>query len=147
MPTTTTATKNIVEIAAGNPDFSLLVAAVKAAGLIDTLSGPGPFTVFAPMDNAFAALPPSTVDSLLKPENKNQLRSILTYHVVAGSAYAKDVKAGEVMTVNGAKFEISLDKGSVMITDGKGHRAKVISTDIAATNGVIHVIDAVLLPS
>ncbi|HXN04108.1 MAG TPA: fasciclin domain-containing protein [Candidatus Acidoferrum sp.] len=147
MATTTTATKNIVEIAAGNPDFSLLVAAVKAAGLVDTLSGPGPFTVFAPMDNAFAALPPSTVDSLLKPENKNQLRSILTYHVVAGSVYAKDVKAGEVMTVNGARFEISLDKGSVMIIDGKGHPAKVISTDIAATNGVIHVIDAVLLPS
>lgn len=147
MATTTTATENIVEIAAGNPDFSLLVAAVKAAGLVETLSGPGPFTVFAPMDNAFAALPPSTVDSLLKPENKDQLRSILTYHVVAGSVYAKDVKAGEVMTVNGAKFEISLDKGSVMITDGNGHRAKVISTDIAATNGVIHVIDAVLLPS
>lgn len=147
MSTTTSATKNIVEITSGNADFSILAAAVTAAGLVETLSGTGPFTVFAPMDNAFAALPPNTVDSLLKPENRNRLRSILTYHVVSGSVYAKDVEAGEVMTVNGAKFAISLDKGSVVITDGQGQRAKVISTDIAASNGVIHVIDAVLLPN
>ena len=144
---TPAAMQNIVQIAAGNPDFSTLVAAVKAAGLVDTLSGPGPFTVFAPTNEAFAALPAGTLDSLLKPENKGTLTSILTYHVVSGSVFAKDVKAGGVMTVNGAKFTISIDNGSVFITDGKGNKAKVVKTDIAATNGVIHVIDAVLLPA
>ena len=141
------ATQNIVQIAAGNSDFSTLVAAVKAAGLVDTLSGAGPFTVFAPTNEAFAALPAGTLDSLLKPENKGTLTSILTYHVVSGSVFAKDVTAGSVMTVNGAKFTISIDNGSVFITDGKGHKAKIVKTDIAATNGVIHVIDAVLLPA
>ena len=138
---------DIVQIAAGNPDFSTLVAAVKAAGLAETLSGSRPFTVFAPMNPAFAALPAGTLDSLLKPENKGMLTSILTYHVVSGSVYAKDVKAGDVMTVNGAKFTVSIDNGSVFIHDGKGNKAKVVKTDIAATNGVIHVIDAVLLPA
>jgi len=138
---------DIVQVAAGNADFSTLVAAIKAAGLVDTLAGSGPFTVFAPMNPAFAALPAGTLESLLKPENKGTLTSILTYHVVPGSVWAKDVKPGDVMTVSGAKFKISVDNGSVHITDGKGRKAKVVMTDIAATNGVIHVIDAVLLPS
>ncbi|HSP08498.1 MAG TPA: fasciclin domain-containing protein [Candidatus Dormibacteraeota bacterium] len=141
------ATQNIVQIASGNADFSTLVTAVKAAGLVDTLSGAGPFTVFAPTNEAFSALPAGTLDSLLKPENKATLTSILTYHVVPGSVFAKDVTAGSVMTVNGAKFTISIDNGSVFIMDGKGNKAKIVKTDIAATNGVIHVIDAVLLPA
>jgi len=140
------ATQNIVQIASGNSDFSTLVAAVKAAGLVDTLSGTGPFTVFAPTNEAFAALPAGTLDTLLKPENKATLKSILTYHVVSGSVYAKDVTPGVVMTVNGATFTVSVDNGSVFITDGKGNKAKIVQTDIAATNGVIHVINAVLLP-
>jgi uncharacterized surface protein with fasciclin (FAS1) repeats len=144
---TPAATQNIVQIAAGSSDFSTLVAAVKAAGLVDTLSGTGPFTVFAPTNEAFAALPAGTLDSLLKPENKATLTSILTYHVISGSLFAKDVLAGSVMTVNGAKFTVSIDNGSVFITDGKGNKAKIIKTDIAATNGVIHVINAVLLPA
>lgn len=144
---TPAATQNIVQIAAGNTDLSTLVAAVKAAGLVDTLSGAGPFTVFAPTNEAFAALPAGTLDSLLKPENKSTLASILTYHVVSGSVFAKDVKAGGVMTVNGTKFTVSIDNGSVFITDGKGNKAKIVKTDISATNGVIHVIDAVLLPA
>jgi uncharacterized surface protein with fasciclin (FAS1) repeats len=138
---------DIVQIAAGNTDFSTLVAAVKAAGLVETLSSAGPFTVFAPMNPAFAALPAGTLDSLLKPENKGMLTSILTYHVVSGSVYAKDVKPGDVMTVNGAKFTVSVDNGSVFIHDGKSNKARVVKTDIEATNGVIHVIDAVLLPA
>jgi uncharacterized surface protein with fasciclin (FAS1) repeats len=144
---TPAATQNIVQIAAGNADLSTLVAAVKAAGLVETLSGAGPFTVFAPTNEAFAALPAGTLDSLLKPENKSTLTSILTYHVVPGSVFAKDVKAGGVMTVNGAKFTVAIDNGSVFITDGKGNKAKIVKTDISATNGVIHVIDAVLLPA
>lgn len=141
------ASQNIVQIAAGNSDFSTLVAAVKAAGLVDTLSGPGPFTVFAPTNAAFAALPAGTLDTLLKPENKGTLTKILTYHVVSGSVYEKDVKAGDVMTVNGAKFTVSIANGSVFITDGKGNKAKIVKTDIAASNGVIHVMDAVLIPA
>ncbi len=112
--------QDIVQIAAGNTDFSTLVAAVKAAGLVETFSGAGPFTVFAPMNPAFAALPAGTLDSLLKPENKGMLTSILTYHVVSGSVYARDVKPGDVMTVNGGKFTVSVDSGSVFIHDGKG---------------------------
>ena len=140
------ATQNIVQIASANSDFSTLVTAVKAAGLVDTLSGAGPFTVFAPTNEAFAALPAGTLDTLLKPENKATLASILTYHVVSRSVYAKDVKPGDVTTVNGATFTVSVDSGSVFITDGKGNKAKITQTDIAATNGVIHVINAVLLP-
>src|SRR6202049_722912 len=130
--------KNIIQNAVNSKDHTTLVAAVKAAGLVDTLSGPGPFTVFAPTNEAFAALPAGTLDSLLKPENKSVLAGILTYHVVSGSVYAKDVKAGAVMTVNGAKFTVSVDNGSVVITDAKGNKAKIIKTDIAASNGVIH---------
>jgi uncharacterized surface protein with fasciclin (FAS1) repeats len=139
-------TQNIIEIASSNPDFSTLVAAVKAAALAETLSGAGPFTVFAPTNKAFAAVPAGTLDMLLKLENKATLAGILTYHVVAGSVFAKDVRPGDVATVNGSKFTVSTSDGAVHITDGKGNKAKVVMTDIAATNGVIHVIDAVLLP-
>ena len=134
--------KDIVDIAAGNDDFSTLVAAVKAGGLVETLKGDGPFTVFAPTNNAFAALPEGTVESLLKPENKDKLVAILTYHVVAGKVMAADVKPGEVGTVNGAKATISVKDGTVMID-----KAKVVATDIVGTNGVIHVIDSVIIPA
>ena len=142
----TAAAQNIVQIASSNPDFSTLVAAVKAAGLVDTLSGPGPYTVFAPTNEAFGALPAGTVDSLLKPENKATLQAILTYHVVSGSVYAKDVKPGMVTTVNGSKFTVSTEGSSIYLIDDKGNKAKIVMTDIAASNGVIHVINAVLLP-
>ncbi len=138
--------QTIVDIAAGNADFSTLVAAVKAAGLAETLSGEGPFTVFAPTNAAFEALPAGTVDTLLKPENKQQLADILTYHAVAGKVLASDVKPGDVATVNGATFAISLEGSDVIITDGQGNKAKVVKTDIIGSNGVIHVIDTVLLP-
>jgi uncharacterized surface protein with fasciclin (FAS1) repeats len=144
--TTAPAAKTIVEIAATNPDFSTLVAGVKAAGLADTLSGPGPFTVFAPTNAAFAKLPAGTLDTLLKPENKQQLASILTYHVLPATVMASDVRPGEVKTVNGATFTVATENGSVILTDGQGNKAKVVKTDIVASNGVIHVIDAVLLP-
>ena len=144
--TTAPADKTIVDIAASNPDFSTLVAAVKAAGLADTLSGPGPFTVFAPTNEAFAKLPAGTLDSLLKPANKQQLAGILTYHVLPATVMAKDVKPGAVKTVNGTTFTVSTENGNVILTDGQGNKVKVIKTDIVASNGVIHVIDAVLLP-
>ena len=134
--------QTVVDIAVGNPDFSTLVAALKAAGLVDTLSGAGPFTVFAPTNAAFAKLPAGTVDNLLKPENKAQLTAILTYHVVAGKAMAADVvKLTSAKTVQGGEVAIKVDGGAVMV-DG----AKVVSTDIAGSNGVIHVIDSVILP-
>lgn len=133
--------KTVVEIAAGNESFSTLVAAVTAAGLVDTLSGEGPFTVFAPTNEAFAKLPEGTVESLLKPENKEKLAAVLTYHVIAGKVMAADVKAGKVATVNGAEATITVEDGSVKI-DG----ATVTKTDLVGTNGVIHVIDSVILP-
>lgn len=133
--------KDIVDIAAGNDDFSTLVAAVKAGGLVDTLKGEGPFTVFAPTNEAFAKLPAGTVESLLKPENKDKLVAILTYHVVAGKVMAADVAAGEVATVNGQKATISITDGKVSIDS-----AGVVATDIEGSNGVIHVIDTVILP-
>ncbi len=134
--------QNIVQIAAGNPDFSTLVAAVTAAGLVDTLSGPGPFTVFAPTNAAFAKLPAGTVDTLLKPENKQQLIDILTYHVVSGAVKAADVVTlSSAKTVNGAEVKITVNGSSVMVND-----ANVTATDIMASNGVIHVIDTVLIP-
>lgn len=137
----TASAADIVETAvAGN--FNTLVAAVKAAGLVDTLKGPGPFTVFAPTDEAFAKLPPGTLESLLKPENTAKLRSILTYHVVAGNVLAKDVlKLHSANTVEGQSLAIKTVHGEVMV-DG----AHVTKTDIVASNGVIHVIDSVLLP-
>ncbi|QMU56960.1 MAG: fasciclin domain-containing protein [Boseongicola sp.] len=134
---------DIVEIAAGNDDFSTLVAAVSAAGLVDTLKGDGPFTVFAPTNAAFAALPAGTVETLLKPENKDQLVKVLTYHVVPG-AVTSDQLVGQ-------RSNVATVQGQTVHVDGKGGGVKVNSStvttaDIAASNGVIHVIDTVLLP-
>ncbi len=134
--------KDIVDTAVGAGDFGTLVAAVKAAGLVETLKGEGPFTVFAPTDAAFAKLPAGTVETLLKPENKDKLVAILTYHVVPGKVMAADVvKLTEAKTVQGKSVKVKVDGGTVMI-DG----AKVVKTDILCGNGVIHVIDAVILP-
>jgi uncharacterized surface protein with fasciclin (FAS1) repeats len=138
---TPAAAGTIVDVAAANPDFTTLVAAVKAAGLDETLSGPGPFTVFAPTNEAFAALPAGLVDKLLKPENKAVLAKILTYHVLASTVMAADVKDGKVATVEGGTITIDTMSG-VKVND-----AKVTATDIAASNGVIHVIDTVLVPA
>jgi len=135
------ATGTIVDVAAANADFTTLVAAVKAAGLAETLSGPGPFTVFAPTNEAFAALPAGLLDKLLKPENKAVLAKILTYHVLASKVMAADVKDGKVATVEGGTITIDTMSG-VKVND-----AKVVTTDIAASNGVIHVIDKVLVPA
>ena len=148
-------TKNIVENAVNSQDHTTLVAAVKAAGLVDTLSGPGPFTVFAPTNEAFAKLPAGTVDTLLKPENKDQLVKILTYHVVAGKVSSKQligmIKKGggkaELKTVSGGTLTASIDMGHVVLTDEKGGKATVTIADVFQSNGVIHVIDAVLLPN
>lgn len=137
----TDAKMNIVETASGMNNFTTLVSAVQAAGLAETLSGDGPFTVFAPTNDAFAKLPEGTVDDLLKPENKDKLKSILTYHVVPGKVMASDVKSGEVETVNGKMITVSMDGDTVMID-----KAKVIKTDVVASNGVIHWIDGVLMP-
>ena len=132
---------SIVDIAVGNPDFSTLVAALKAAGLVETLSGKGPFTVFAPTNAAFAKLPAGTVESLLKPENKATLTGILTYHVVTGQVLAKDVVTmTSATTVQGGAIKIDASKG-VKVND-----ATVTATDIQGSNGVIHVIDTVLMP-
>jgi uncharacterized surface protein with fasciclin (FAS1) repeats len=134
---------NIVETAAAAGQFQTLTAAVKAAGLVDTLSGAGPFTVFAPTDEAFAKLPAGTLDELLKPENKDRLTAILTYHVVSGKLMAADVvKLDEAETVNGQSIAIQTGDAGVMVND-----AKVVTPDIAASNGVIHVIDSVLVPT
>ena len=147
-PTTAaTASKSIVQIAASNPEFSTLVAAIKAAGLTDTLSGPGPYTVFAPTNAAFAALPAGTLTTLLEPQNKPELVKILTYHVVTGALMAKDIKPGTVSTAEGSTFTVHSTDGALTITDGKGGTAKIVKTDIVASNGVIHVIDAVLQPA
>lgn len=136
------AQKTIVGVAAANEDFSTLVTALQAAGLDEVLQGEGPFTVFAPTNAAFAALPPGTVESLLEPGNREQLVAILTYHVVPGSVYAADVvKLDTATTVQGSDLQIDAGMGSVKVDD-----ATVIATDIEASNGVIHVIDAVILP-
>jgi uncharacterized surface protein with fasciclin (FAS1) repeats len=134
--------KDIVDIAAGNDSFSTLVAAVQAADLVETLKGDGPFTVFAPTDDAFAALPEGTLEDLLKPENKDQLTAILTYHVVPGKVMSGDLSDDmTAATVQGGDVTIDLDNG-VMVND-----AAVVQADIETTNGVIHVIDKVILPS
>ncbi len=135
----------IAEVVAGDPDLSTLLAAVEAADLGETLSGEGPFTVFAPTDDAFAALPEGTLDTLLEPAARDDLAGILTYHVVSGEIRAADVRPGEVTTVNGSTFTVETD-GGVAITDANGGTATVVATDVPASNGVIHVIDAVLLP-
>lgn len=149
------ATKNIVQNAVNSQDHTTLVAAVKAAGLVQTLEGPGPFTVFAPTNEAFAKLPEGTVDTLLKPENKDQLIKVLTYHVVAGKITARDlvkkIKAGggkaELKTVEGGTLTATMQDGKVMLTDEKGGMATVTISDVTQSNGVIHVVDAVLLPN
>jgi uncharacterized surface protein with fasciclin (FAS1) repeats len=135
------AKQDIVAIAAGADNFKTLVAAVKAAGLVETLQGEGPFTVFAPTDEAFAKLPAGTVEGLLKPENKEKLVAILTYHVVPGKVMAADVKTMKAKTVNGQELSVVVADGKVTVD-----KANVVKTDIVGTNGVIHVIDAVVLP-
>jgi len=138
------ATKDIVDTAVAAGDFKTLVAAVQAAGLVDTLKGKGPFTVFAPTDAAFAALPAGTLDSLLKPENKTKLADILKYHVVAGDVMAADVvKLTKADTVLGKPVTIKVDGSTVLLND----KVKVVKTDIKTSNGTIHVIDAVLIPA
>lgn len=147
--------KTIVENAVASPIHTTLVAAVTAAGLVETLSGPGPFTVFAPTDDAFAALPAGTVETLVRPENKAKLTNILTYHVVAGRVTAADViglvRAGggsaAITTVSGDTLTASIRDGSVILTDEKGGVATVTQADVFQSNGVIHVTDAVSLPN
>jgi uncharacterized surface protein with fasciclin (FAS1) repeats len=131
---------DIVAVASGAGSFSTLVAAVQAAGLVETLQGEGPFTVFAPTDDAFAALPAGVLDKLLLPENQDVLVKILTYHVVAGKVMAADVTAGDVATVEGQTIALATDDGVTV------NGAKVVTADVEASNGVIHVIDAVILP-
>ena len=146
--------RNIIENAVNSRDHTTLVAAVKAAGLVGTLSGPGPFTVFAPTDAAFAKLPAGTVDTLLKPENLATLQSVLTYHVVPGRVTAAEllamIKAGggqaRLTTVQGGLLTASVMGGRVMLTDAKGGMAHVTQADVMQSNGVIHVTDAVSLP-
>ena len=132
--------KDIVDTAVSAGQFNTLATALKAAGLVDTLKGPGPFTVFAPTDAAFAKIPKADLDALLA--NKAKLTALLTYHVVAGKVMAKDVKAGTVKTVEGRSFMVKLYDGKVMVD-----KAMVTKTDIAADNGVIHVIDTVIIPN
>ncbi|WP_260737381.1 fasciclin domain-containing protein [Tunturiibacter lichenicola] len=149
------ANKTIVENAANSPIHKTLVAAVKAAGLVDTLNGPGPFTVFAPTDDAFAKLPAGTVETLVKPENKDTLVKILTYHVVSGKVSAKElekmIKKGggkaTLKTVQGEDLTATTSGGKIILTDAKGGTATVTTADVFQSNGVIHVIDTVLMPN
>ena len=136
--------EDIVALASGNQDLSTLVTAVTAADLVETLQGDGPYTVFAPTNEAFAALPPAELERLLKPANKDELANILTYHVVAGDVKSSDLSDGQMVeTVQGGKLEVKIgDDGSVMIGD-----ATVVTADVAASNGTVHVIDTVLVPS
>ena len=146
--------KDVVDIAIGSDAHTTLVAAVKAADLVGTLKGEGPFTVFAPTNDAFAKLPKGTVESLLEPKSKDQLTGILTYHVVAGNmdaaAVVAAIKAGKgkavVTTVNGEKLTAMMDGDNVMLMDAKGGKAMVTAVDLKGSNGVVHVIDTVLMP-
>ena len=148
-------TKNIIENAVNSADHTTLVAAVTAAGLVETLSGAGPFTVLAPTNDAFAKLPAGTVENLLKPENKDMLVKILTCHVIAANAMASDIMgmvetdggSHVVKTVGGCEFTLSTMDGKVMIKDGMGNMATVTVADVIQSNGIIHVIDTVLLPA
>lgn len=148
-------TKDIIDNAVNSADHTTLVAAVKAAGLVETLKGKGPFTVFAPVNSAFAALPAGTVDTLLKPENKDMLTKILTYHVVAGNydskKIAKAIKDGNGMatlkTVSGGTLTAKMDGSTLVLTDEKGGMSKVTIADVKQSNGVIHVVDTVLMPN
>ncbi len=147
-------TPNIVGVASGNEAFSTLVTAVSTAGLVETLSGEGPFTVFAPTNDAFGKLPEGTVESLLQPESKDALTAILTYHVVSGKFEAAAVIEAitgnngtfTVTTVQGGTIDLSLNDGNVILTDAKGGTATVVIPDVAASNGVIHAIDTVVMP-
>jgi uncharacterized surface protein with fasciclin (FAS1) repeats len=147
--------KTIVENAVNSPIHKTLVAAVKAAGLVDTLNSAGPFTVFAPTDDAFAKLPAGTVETLVKPENKDTLVKILTYHVVAGKISSKEldrmIKKGggktTLKTVQGEDLTATMSDGKIMLTDAKGGMATIITADVFQSNGVIHVIDTVLMPN
>ncbi len=151
---TSTAQKTVVDVAIGSADHTTLVAAVKAAGLVETLQSAGPFTVFAPVNAAFAKLPAGTVDYLLKAENKATLTKVLTYHVIAGTFDAAtvvkaitDAKGSLALkTVSGGTVTASLKNGKVILTDEKGGTATVVATDLKAGNGIIHVIDSVVLP-
>jgi uncharacterized surface protein with fasciclin (FAS1) repeats len=133
--------KDLVTLASGAENFKTLVAAVKAAGLVETLQGKGPFTIFAPTDEAFAKLPAGTVESLLKPENREKLAAILKYHVVPGKVLAADVKTMEAKTAQGQSLKLAVTDQGVTVDN-----AKVVKTDLLAENGVIHVIDTVILP-
>jgi uncharacterized surface protein with fasciclin (FAS1) repeats len=147
--------KNIIQNAVNSDDHTTLVAAVKAAGLVDTLEGPGPFTVFAPTNEAFAKLPAGTVDTLLKPENKDMLTKILTYHVIAGRLSAsdlrKEIKAGNgeasLKTVSGGTLVATMQGNQIMLKDEKGDMSTVTISNVNQSNGVIHVVDTVLLPN
>ncbi len=147
-------TPTIVGVASGNENFSTLVTAITAAGLAETLGGEGPFTVFAPTNDAFAKLPAGTVDGLLKPESKDKLSSVLTYHVVSGKFDAATVVEAintnngkyTVTTVQGGSLNLSLKDGNVLLTDANGGTAMVVIADVAASNGVIHAIDTVVMP-
>ncbi len=147
--------ETIVTIAAGNEDLSTLVAAVTAADLVDTLNSDGPFTVFAPPNSAFDKLPEGTVETLVQPENKETLTGILTYHVVAGEVMAADLVAAiqgeedgtfEITTVNGAILTASIVDGAPILTDAAGNTSNIIATDVDASNGVVHLIDTVVMP-
>ncbi len=148
-------TKNIIQNAVNSADHTTLVAAVKAAGLVDTLQGPGPFTVFAPTNEAFAKLPAGTVDTLLKPENKDTLTKVLTYHVLAGKLSASDLKkkikegngTAELTTVEGGKLWAAMSGSKIMLKDEKGGTATVTIPNVFQSNGVIHVIDTVEMPN
>lgn len=148
-------TKNAVENASAAPNLTTLVSAVKAANLVDTLAGPGPFTIFAPTNDAFSKLPAGTVDNLVKPENQDQLKKILTYHVVAGKmdskAIAKAIKKGHgtatLKTVEGGTLTAKMMGSSLVLTDEKGGTSTVTTADVYQSNGVVHVIDTVLMPN
>jgi uncharacterized surface protein with fasciclin (FAS1) repeats len=156
-PSTATADSNasatespatVVDVAASNDDFSTLVTAVEAAGLAETLNGDGPFTVFAPVNDAFAALPAGTLDTLLLPENEDQLTAVLTYHVVPLEAMSEDLRDGmTITTVQGQPLTVGVSDSGVTLTDAGGNTVSVVQADIEAGNGVVHVIDKVLLPA
>ena len=146
---------DLVDIVSGDDNFSTLTVALKTAGLVKTLEGDGPFTVFAPTNSAFAKLPEGTVATLLKPQNKNKLSTVLTYHVVAGRFTAKDVINAiknsngkfEIETVSGDKLIASLESDTVLLTDENGNKSAILKTDLDASNGIAHVIDSVVLPN
>lgn len=141
------ASSTIVDLAVATPELSTLVTAVTAAELAETLSGPGPFTVFAPTNEAFEALPEGTLASLLEPENQADLQAVLTYHVVAGAVLSSQLSDGQVIeTVQGGTLTVRISNGSVMLEDANGNMAEVIAADVEASNGVVHIINRVVLP-